>query len=65
MIIRNLFSALVAITVSLTSCTNKMVVVAPSSHHQNLPPGQEKKIYGEKSAKSYAPGQQKKGNTEN
>ena len=26
----------------------------------NLPPGQEKKIYGEKSAKRFAPGQRKK-----
>jgi hypothetical protein len=26
----------------------------------NLPPGQEKKIYGSKSAKPYAPGQRKK-----
>ena len=27
---------------------------------QNLPPGQAKKVYGDRSAKSYAPGQRKK-----
>lgn len=36
-----------------------------SSHHHHgkhghLPPGQAKKIYGDKSAKRHAPGQQKK-----
>lgn len=28
--------------------------------HSHLPPGQAKKVYGEKSAKRFAPGQQKK-----
>lgn len=41
---------------TLTSCN--------SAHHSNkskpLPPGQAKKVTGEKSAKKYAPGQQKK-----
>lgn len=31
-------------------------------NHRNLPPGQHKKIHGDKSAKYYAPGQQKKHN---
>ena len=31
-----------------------------ASHPANLPPGQAKKIYGEKSAKVFAPGQRKK-----
>lgn len=30
------------------------------NNHRNLPPGQHKKVHGEKSAKRYAPGQQKK-----
>ncbi len=29
-------------------------------NHNSLPPGQHKKIHGDKSAKKYAPGQQKK-----
>jgi len=29
-------------------------------NHHNLPPGQHKKIHGDKSAKKYAPGQNKK-----
>ncbi len=32
----------------------------PVKHRRNLPPGQEKKLYGEKSAKRFAPGQRKK-----
>lgn len=31
-----------------------------SGDYRNLPPGQAKKIYGDKSAKKYAPGQRKK-----
>ena len=30
--------------------------------HRSLPPGQHKKVHGDKSAKRYAPGQQKKNN---
>ena len=43
-----------------SSCHRKVVVVrgAPATHR--LPPGQAKKITGAKSAKAYAPGQQKK-----
>lgn len=29
-------------------------------NHRSLPPGQHKKVHGDKSAKRYAPGQQKK-----
>lgn len=32
----------------------------PVKNRKNLPPGQAKKIYGEKSAKRFAPGQRKK-----
>ena len=53
-----IFSAMVAI--SMTACY--------SSHHRHghrhgpkgMPPGHAKKYYGEKSAKEFAPGQQKK-----
>jgi hypothetical protein len=42
----------------LTSCSGIQV-----TGNDRLPPGQEKKIYGDKSAKAYAPGQNKnKGN---
>ncbi|WP_300671355.1 hypothetical protein [Soonwooa sp.] len=38
-----------------------IVIDRNSNDYRNLPPGQAKKIYGDKSAKRYAPGQQKKG----
>jgi hypothetical protein len=41
----------------LSSC----VVHRESGNPHGLPPGQAKKIYGTKSAKPFAPGQQKKG----
>jgi len=62
-----------ALAVSVISCRsskskNGSVVVAgkrPASTHSStghLPPGQAKKLNGDKSAKAYAPGQQKKKN---
>lgn len=44
------------IIVSLAACTRKVYVY----ERKPLPPGQAKKITGSKSAKPYAPGQQKK-----
>ena len=41
------------VLLSLSSCYTH-------SHPHGMPPGQAKKIYGGKSAKRYAPGQQKK-----
>lgn len=45
---------------------SKRVIISPDGtrirERKNLPPGQEKKIYGDKSAKAYAPGQRKKAN---
>lgn len=41
---------------TMTACTHKTVVVK----EKNVPPGQIKKVTGSKSAKPYAPGQQKK-----
>ncbi len=49
-----------------TKDSHKKIILYPrrtSVHHQaprNLPPGQAKKIYGEKSARDFAPGHQKK-----
>lgn len=51
---RILLTGVLAIAFGITSC---------SYHHHHskpLPPGQAKKITGSKSAKPYAPGQQKK-----
>ncbi len=36
-------------------------VVHKNGNPHGMPPGQQKKIYGTKSAKPFAPGQQKKG----
>lgn len=44
----------VIISVSVSSC------YVNDRRHRELPPGQAKKVYGSKSAKRYAPGQQKK-----
>ena len=53
---RKLFLFLTVVSLSLAACTRKVYVY----HHKPLPPGQAKKITGSKSAKPYAPGQQKK-----
>lgn len=42
-----------------SSCHRKVVIVKTTPAHR-LPPGQAKKITGAKSARAYAPGQQKK-----
>jgi len=44
------------ISLSLGACARKVYVYK----HKPMPPGQAKKITGSKSAKPYAPGQQKK-----
>jgi len=63
----------VSLSILLGSCFSSKTVVKPAPHppsnppvvvvekkESHLPPGQAKKIYGEKSAKDFAPGQQKK-----
>lgn len=45
-----------AIIIALGSC----VTTHHSGNPHGMPPGQQKKIYGTKSAKPFAPGQQKK-----
>lgn len=52
-----LFSALLALFI--TSCSVHTVHNS-SSKSGKIPPGQAKKMSGSKSAKAYAPGQQKK-----
>lgn len=52
---REIILILIALfTLSLSSC------YVHKHPHGHIPPGQAKKIHGEKSAKRYAPGQQKK-----
>lgn len=51
-----LLLSLLAVTLIYSSC----VITQPVGNPNNLPPGQQKKIYGTKSAKQFAPGQQKK-----
>jgi hypothetical protein len=51
---------LTIIVMMSSSCHRKVVVVKGRPATHRLPPGQAKKITGAKSAKAYAPGQQKK-----
>lgn len=48
------FAVVFAILLSFSSCYTHR------NAHRHIPPGKAKKIYGDKSAKRYAPGQQKK-----
>lgn len=48
------FVLITTILLSLSSC------YTTGYGHRRMPPGQAKKVYGGKSAKRYAPGQQKK-----
>lgn len=48
------------ITVLLTLFMASCSVYTSSSNGRKIPPGQAKKMSGSKSAKAYAPGQQKK-----
>jgi len=44
----------------MEGCKSTTVVSVPNPTAKHLPPGQAKKMYGQKSAKAFAPGQQKK-----
>jgi hypothetical protein len=55
---KNLFITLL-LTLFITSCSVHTVHHS-SSNSGKIPPGQAKKMSGSKSAKAYAPGQQKK-----
>jgi hypothetical protein len=52
---KKLLIMLFALSLVVSACTTVNV-----SNGKRIPPGQAKKITGEKSAKNYAPGQQKK-----
>ncbi|KIC96037.1 hypothetical protein [Flavihumibacter solisilvae] len=62
MTIRTVLATIAIASIAFTACTRKTVVIRDHHHHHSkpLPPGQAKKVYGSKSAKPYAPGQQKK-----
>lgn len=51
---------IVAIFVTLSSLSCSTHVHSQTSTGKKIPPGQAKKMNGDKSAKAYAPGQQKK-----
>lgn len=54
---------LAALTIGVASCktsSKRTVTTKSSTSSKPLPPGQAKKVYGDKSAKKHAPGQQKK-----
>lgn len=46
-------------SISLSNCAVGIGTRSRTSSSKSLPPGQAKKIYGGKSAKRYAPGQNK------
>ncbi|WP_312075973.1 hypothetical protein [Chryseobacterium sp.] len=54
-----IFAALVVFSFSLISCEVHTGYSGRSSNGKSIPPGQAKKIYGTKSAKPFAPGQNK------
>lgn len=47
------------LTLSVVSCSTHVHTTGPTKT-KKIPPGQAKKMSGSKSAKAYAPGQQKK-----
>lgn len=54
---RSVFCLFIIVMFFITSCHS---VVLVHDHSKKVPPGQMKKATGSKSAKPYAPGQQKK-----
>lgn len=63
-----IIASTIALSLVLVSCSSKRVAYDYDDYYgyrtapygQTLPPGQAKKIYGDKNARRYAPGQQKK-----
>lgn len=51
---------LLFVIVSMLSCVVQHSHSNPNNSSKRIPPGQAKKMSGSKSAKAYAPGQQKK-----
>lgn len=54
-----IFLALLAFSLSLISCEVRSSTSVRGYNSKPVPPGQAKKIYGTKSAKPFAPGQNK------
>lgn len=48
------------VIISAISCSTHTHTYTPTPSGKKIPPGQAKKMNGDKSAKAYAPGQQKK-----
>ncbi|RXM42602.1 hypothetical protein [Flavobacterium sp. YO12] len=48
------------VIISAISCSTHTHTYTPATSGKKIPPGQAKKMNGDKSAKAYAPGQQKK-----
>ncbi|MEN2488501.1 hypothetical protein AAYQ05_11940 [Flavobacterium sp. B11] len=51
---------LLFLVLSVISCSTHTHTYTPAPSGKKIPPGQAKKMNGDKSAKAYAPGQQKK-----
>ncbi|MDP5201637.1 hypothetical protein [Flavobacterium sp. DG2-3] len=51
---------LLFLVLSVISCSTHTHTHTPAPSGKKIPPGQAKKMNGDKSAKAYAPGQQKK-----
>ena len=51
---------LLFLVLSVVSCSTHVHTQHPAHSGKKIPPGQAKKMNGDKSAKAYAPGQQKK-----
>ncbi|UUC46403.1 hypothetical protein [Flavobacterium cerinum] len=49
-----------SIALAVSGCSTTVHTTGNKNSDKPLPPGQAKKIYGTKSAKPFAPGQQKK-----
>ncbi|WPP48652.1 hypothetical protein [Catalinimonas niigatensis] len=54
------FSAILIVLSSLSMGCRSATVIPTGSSDKQIPPGQMKKMTGSKSAKTFAPGQQKK-----
>lgn len=54
-----IYLALFAFCLSLVSCEVRTATSVRSNNSKSIPPGQAKKVYGTKSAKPFAPGQNK------
>ncbi|MCS3870004.1 hypothetical protein J3D55_002920 [Chryseobacterium ginsenosidimutans] len=54
-----IYLAIVIFSLNFISCEVRSATSVRSSNSKSIPPGQAKKIYGTKSARPFAPGQNK------